>query len=138
MMASVIHKVLRRLLLQLVDAPPGNLVEHGAKLRPQGLRNLEQLIAWKAQHGHQTAYSKRPICLVRYDMTKRHTNGSGSKNRYRNGTLVSGNMDQNPRNPYRLILSHSQIASSSHEVRCVAERCENKWSKLSKCLQHIF
>ena len=37
------------------------------------------------------------------------TNGCGSKNRYQNGTLVSGNMDQNPHNPSCLILSHSQI-----------------------------
>ena len=37
------------------------------------------------------------------------TNGSGSKNRYQNGTLVRGNMDQHLRNPSCLILSHSQI-----------------------------
>ena len=36
--------------------------------------------------------------------------GCGSKNRYQNETLVSGNMDQNLRNPSCLILSHTQIA----------------------------
>ena len=41
-----------------------------------------------------------------------YTNGCGSKNRYQNGTLVSGNMDQNPRNPSCLFLSHSQMTSS--------------------------
>ena len=35
--------------------------------------------------------------------------GSGSKNRYQNGTLVSGNMDQNLRTPPCLILSHSHM-----------------------------
>ena len=37
------------------------------------------------------------------------TCGCGSKNRYQNGTLLSGNMDQNPRNPSSLILSHSHV-----------------------------
>ena len=36
-------------------------------------------------------------------------NGCGSKNRYQNGTLVSGNMDQHLRNPCCLILSHTQM-----------------------------
>ena len=35
--------------------------------------------------------------------------GCGSKNRYQNGTLVTGNMDQNPRNPSSLILSHTHL-----------------------------
>ena len=35
--------------------------------------------------------------------------GCGSKNRYQNGTLVSGNMHQNLRNPSCSILSHSHI-----------------------------
>ena len=35
--------------------------------------------------------------------------GCGSKNRYQNGTLVSGNMDQNLPTPSRLILSHTQL-----------------------------
>ena len=35
--------------------------------------------------------------------------GGGSKNRYQNGTLVSGNMDQNLRNPFCLILSHIRM-----------------------------
>ena len=35
--------------------------------------------------------------------------GSGSKNRYQNGTLARGNMDQNLRNPPCLILSHTHI-----------------------------
>ena len=34
------------------------------------------------------------------------------KNRYQNGTLVSGNMDQNPRNTSCLILSHTHIAQT--------------------------
>ena len=36
-------------------------------------------------------------------------NGCGSKNRYQNGSLVSGNMGQNLRNPSCLILSHTQM-----------------------------
>ena len=35
--------------------------------------------------------------------------GCGSKNRYQNGTLVSGNMDQHLRNPSCLILSHTPM-----------------------------
>ena len=35
--------------------------------------------------------------------------GCGSKNRYQNGTLVSGNMDQNLRNSSCLIMSHTHI-----------------------------
>ena len=35
--------------------------------------------------------------------------GCGSKNRYQNGTLVSGNMDQNLRSPSCLILSHTHM-----------------------------
>ena len=38
---------------------------------------------------------------------KRHIHGCGSKNRYQNGILASGNMDQNLRNPFCLILSHT-------------------------------
>ena len=34
---------------------------------------------------------------------------SGSKNRYRNGTLVSGNMDQSLSNPSWFILSHTHV-----------------------------
>ena len=37
----------------------------------------------------------------------------GSKKRCQNGTLVSGNMDQNLRNPSCLILSHTQMAPDS-------------------------
>ena len=37
------------------------------------------------------------------------TCGRGSKNRYQNGTLVSGNMDQNLRNPSCFILSHTHV-----------------------------
>ena len=36
-------------------------------------------------------------------------NGSGSKNRYQNGTLLSGNRDQHLRNPSCLILSRTQM-----------------------------
>ena len=39
-------------------------------------------------------------------------NGYGSKNRYQNGTVVSGNIDQNLRNPSSLILSHCQMPAS--------------------------
>ena len=35
--------------------------------------------------------------------------GCGSKNRYQDGTLVSGNMDQNLHNPSSLILSHAHM-----------------------------
>ena len=37
------------------------------------------------------------------------THGSGSKNRYQNGTLLSGKMDQHLRNPSWLSLSHSHM-----------------------------
>ncbi|CAJ1385361.1 unnamed protein product [Effrenium voratum] len=36
------------------------------------------------------------------------------KKRYQNGTLVSGNMDQNLRHPSCLILSHTQTAVGRH------------------------
>ena len=39
--------------------------------------------------------------------------GSGSKNRYQNGTLLSGNMDQNLRNPPCSILSHTHFTFPS-------------------------
>ena len=48
-----------------------------------------------------------PLLAVRIDL-RAELFGCGSKKRYQNGTLVSGNMDQNPRNPSCLILSHSQ------------------------------
>ena len=38
-----------------------------------------------------------------------HACGCGSKNRYLNGTLVSGHIDQNLRNPSCLILSHTHV-----------------------------
>ena len=38
-----------------------------------------------------------------------HSYGYGSKNRYQNETLVSGNMDQNLRNPSSFLLSHCHI-----------------------------
>ena len=41
--------------------------------------------------------------------------GCGSKNRYQNGTLVSGNMDQNLHNPSCLILTHSHIQSIQYQ-----------------------
>ena len=37
--------------------------------------------------------------------------GCGSKNRYQNGTLASGTMDQNLRNPSCLIWSHSHLTT---------------------------
>ena len=47
--------------------------------------------------------------LISLQHNKHKPNGCGSKNRYQNGTLVSGNMDQNLRNPSCLILSHIQM-----------------------------
>ena len=43
---------------------------------------------------------------------KASINGCGSTNRYQNGTLVSGNMDQNLRNPSWSILSHAHMEPS--------------------------
>ena len=45
------------------------------------------------------------VCL---GLTTGNPCGCGSKNRYQNGTLVSGNMDQNLPNPFCLILSHRE------------------------------
>ena len=50
--------------------------------------------------------------------------GCGSKERCQNGTLVRGNMDQNPRNPSCLILSHSHLTQVIKVV--------NKWSPALK------
>ena len=50
--------------------------------------------------------------------------GCGSKNRYQNGTLVSGNMDQNLRNPSCLILSHTHVYSD-----CLADRLNPRSKK---------
>ena len=44
--------------------------------------------------------------------------GCGSKNRYQNGTLVSGNMDQNPRNPSWSILSHTLLEKLGETSTC--------------------
>ena len=38
--------------------------------------------------------------------------GCGSKNRYQNGTLVSGNMDQHLRNPSSFIVSHTHFGEA--------------------------
>ena len=48
--------------------------------------------------------------------------GCGSKNRYQNGTLLSGNMDQNPRNPSCLILSHTLIGNHKETIRNLSNR----------------
>ena len=39
--------------------------------------------------------------------------GCGTKQRCQNGTLVSGNMDQNLRNPSGLILSHTHMSAQT-------------------------
>ena len=52
--------------------------------------------------------------------TEAATRCCGSRNRYQNGTLVSGNMNQNLRNPSCLILSHTNVfsrGSSSFNVK---------------------
>ena len=61
-------------------------------------------------------------CAVRIGDVNKHmfSFGCGSKNRYHNGTLVSGNMDQNLRNSSCLILSHNPFtlqASVDLDVR---------------------
>ena len=43
--------------------------------------------------------------------------GCGSKNRYQTGTLASGNMHQNLRNPSSLILSHTHVSSDDSGPR---------------------
>ena len=48
-----------------------------------------------------------------------YIHGCGSKNWYQNGTLVSGNMDQNLRNPSCLILSHTHIYIYMHIRRII-------------------
>ena len=47
------------------------------------------------------------------------TNRCGSKNRYQNGTLLGGNMDQNLRNPSCLILSHTQITNLTYRRQAI-------------------
>ena len=47
--------------------------------------------------------------------------GCGSKSRYQNGTLVSGNMDQNLCNLSCSILSHTQLAFDWHQVTQAAQ-----------------
>ena len=47
-------------------------------------------------------------------VSQRPTCGCGSKNRYQNGTLVSGNMDQNLRNPSCFISSHTHVMQLMH------------------------
>ena len=42
--------------------------------------------------------------------------GRGSRNRYQNGTLVCGNMDQHLRNPSCLILSRTHFTILSHTL----------------------
>ena len=39
-----------------------------------------------------------------------------NKKRYQHGTLVSGNMDQNLRNPSCLILSHTHLKATASDV----------------------
>ena len=51
---------------------------------------------------------------LRADVIEIECNMAGSKNQYQNGTLVSGNMDQNLRNPSCLILSHTHL---NHRAR---------------------
>ena len=45
-----------------------------------------------------------------------HSLGCGSKHRYHNGTLVSGNMDHNLRFASCLILSHSHFWNGRHDL----------------------
>ena len=56
--------------------------------------------------------------------------GCGSKNRYQNGTLVSGNMDQTLSNPPCLILSHGHLAGSDVRLMVPLQDCgcQNKES----------
>ena len=77
--------------------PPRSLAARADGSRRGGLRRLDDLL------GRANAL--------------RATYGCGSKNRYQNGTLVSGNMDQNLRNPSCSILSHTHIAPSSGSLR---------------------
>ena len=76
----------------------------------------------KSRHGQlldlgetgQTIWGKRKTCDL-WLKTKdpgapKKLHGCGSKPRYQNGTLVSGNMDQNLRNPSSFILSHTHMS----------------------------
>ena len=49
----------------------------------------------------------------RFPSFERHPYGCGSKSRYQNGTLVSGNMDQNLRTPSCLISRDTHISPTS-------------------------
>ena len=76
-------------------------------------RNSGRICLGKGRHRLRDALhdlASRPYGSVCFRMAKpKWSFGCGSKNRYQNGTLVSGNMDQNPRNPSCLILSHSHF-----------------------------
>ena len=48
---------------------------------------------------------------------KMDVSGCASKNRYQDGTLVRGNMDQNLRRPSCLILSHTHLGFDPHPPR---------------------
>ena len=71
-----------------------------------GLEPLRQG-EWKTTPGTPPGKERRLISAPASN-TDEHM-AVAQKKRYQNGTLVSGNMDQNLRNPSCLILSHTRI-----------------------------
>ena len=73
----------------------------------------------KTKHNHEDEHNIN-IMLEKGPLLQgvvwRYENGCGSKNRYQNGTLVNGNMNQNPRNPSCSILSHTQMKRLIQQV----------------------
>ena len=69
-------------------------------------------------------FTQCPWCLFggRFPGLKKDatTHGCGSRNRCQNGTLVSGNMDQNLRNPPCVILSHTHMGEIYRLFPCLS------------------
>ena len=67
--------------------------------QPAHTQNAPGVLPWPLRFG---VFAKEPL-------------GCGSKKRYQNRTLVSGNMDQDLRSPSCLILSHTHFSFSRPE-----------------------
>ena len=72
---------------------------------PKGVLGFESAL-WASNSGKQKGLE---VLVWTVHSGSEYTYGCGSKTRYQNGTLVSGNMDQNLRNPSWLILSHTHM-----------------------------
>ena len=87
------------------------------ELQIGGLRGALEGLGSRGFSEHPAGRLGQALTLRRVSRGFLWTNGCGSKNRYQNGTLVSGNMDQNLRTPSCLILSHTQIPRDWYMIR---------------------